>query len=139
MNSNRSDSADQVSDWRANRSVSVRLLRSFPRSAAVVFTSIAVAITLDPLSALTQGVVVWFVLSVILSAIRLLLPNFVDLGAWLACSFVVLPIAAWFLKWPIVVGSGVVALVRGAPFGETLYVLGGVLAVDVVLSVFLQR
>ena len=130
-----------MADWRENyevrRILGVRSLRAFPRSAGLITTAVYTVVTLDPLYALGPGLAVWLVLRLINRIIAAVMPDIVDRNLWSCCLYLVVPIGGWLLRWPIIVIAAVLAIVLGADAGETALVLGGLLVLDLVLTLVL--
>ena len=129
--------ADWREDYQARRILGVRALRAFPRSAGLITTAVYAVVTLDPIFALGPGFSVWLVLRIINWVIAVVMPDIVDRNLWSCCLYLVVPIGGWVLRWPITVVAAVLAILLGADAGDTALVMGGILGLDIVLTLVL--
>jgi hypothetical protein len=92
--------------------------------------AIILLVVLEPFGALGICLLIWLFTFVIIS---MLPPRIVDTNLWSCCSVPVNLIGAYPIRWFLFITMVIIALVIGAPFKETLLVMGGLFVYDVII------
>jgi len=122
-----------MEEYQRNKMASLLALRAFPRSFGMIVAGMVLVFTLDPLSAISYGLGVWFFVYLIKSIF--IKPDFVDTYLWSCLSTIILAIGVWLVRSLIYIGLVVFALVRGAPVESTTLYMGGLLVYDLIIVV----
>jgi hypothetical protein len=124
-----------MDDYELQRTMSLLGLRALPRSLGMITGAITLLVTLNPTYAFAVSIGVWFITYLIKSALS---PSIVDTYLWSCLSLPVNLIGAKTIRWVVYITMVIIALVRGAPFMETLGAMGGLLIYDLFI-VFTRR
>ena len=122
-----------MNDYEQKRMISLLGLRAFSRSIGMIAGAIALLLTRDPYNALGYFIGVWLVSFIIKS---ILPSSIVDMNFWTCCSLPVNVIGAYPIRWFIYIVLVIIALVIGAPLGDTLIIMGGIFLVDLTIVLF---